>query len=119
MRNGMAKAIRITIPPSVGVPALVWWPLGPSSRMFCPNSRRRTNSMNFGDRNRQMRSAAVPAIKMRPETEPISPLASCAVAAVSQGSAYELETDPARALDEDHVAAVQELRDHHGRLRGA
>ena len=26
----------IRIPPIVGVPALLWWDCGPSSRMYCP-----------------------------------------------------------------------------------
>ncbi len=59
------------IPPIVGVPALVRWPCGPSSRMFWPNARRRRNSMNLGLRNRQISIDAVPAISTFPEIEPI------------------------------------------------
>ena len=57
------------IPPIVGVPALEWWPSGPSSRMFWPNSRSRRNEMNFGDRKMQMSSEAVPAIRTSPTGE--------------------------------------------------
>ena len=53
-------------PPIVGVPAFWWCPSGPSSRMCWPNSRSRRNSMNFGLRNRQMSSAAVPPNRIRP-----------------------------------------------------
>ena len=69
-RYGTAMARKMMIPPIVGVPALVWWPWGPSSRMFWPNSRLRRNSMNFGLRNRHISSEAVPAIRTRPEAEP-------------------------------------------------
>src|SRR3954463_10403936 len=54
------------IPPIVGVPALAWWPSGPSSRMFCPNSRTRRNEMNLGERKTQMSSAAVPPMRTSP-----------------------------------------------------
>ena len=53
-------------PPIVGVPALMWCPSGPSSRICWPNSRSRRNSMNFGLRKMQISSAAVPPIRMRP-----------------------------------------------------
>ncbi len=54
------------IPPIVGVPAFVWWPSGPSSRMCWPNSRSRMKAMNFGLRKMQISSEAVPAISTRP-----------------------------------------------------
>jgi hypothetical protein len=47
-RNGSAEARTISTPPIVGVPCLVRWPAGPSSRMCWPSSLRRRNSMNFG-----------------------------------------------------------------------
>ena len=65
-RNGTAIAVKMMIPPIVGVPALAWCPSGPSSRMFCPNSRSRRNEMNFGDRKMQISSEAVPAIRTSP-----------------------------------------------------
>ena len=68
-RNGTAIAVKMMIPPMVGVPALAWWPSGPSSRMLCPNSRARRNEMNFGDRKMQMSSEAVPAIRTSPTGE--------------------------------------------------
>ena len=60
------------IPPIVGVPALMWWPWGPSSRMNWPNSRWRKKAMNFGDRKMQISSAAVPAIRTSPISDPWS-----------------------------------------------
>jgi hypothetical protein len=66
MRKGTAIAAKMMIPPMVGVPALDLWPWGPSSRMFCPNSRLRRNSMNLGLRNTHMRVDAVPAMSTRP-----------------------------------------------------
>ena len=42
-----AHAIRKT-PPIVGVPCLMMCPAGPSSRICCPNARRRKNAMNSG-----------------------------------------------------------------------
>ena len=38
IRNGTQTARKIASPPIVGVPALPWWPAGPSSRMCWPNS---------------------------------------------------------------------------------
>ncbi len=54
------------IPPIVGVPALAWWPSGPSSRMCWPNSRSCSAAMNRGERNMQISSAAVPAMRTSP-----------------------------------------------------
>src|SRR4029079_19217079 len=87
------------MPPIVGVPAFAWCPSGPSSRMFWPNSRARRKEMNLGDRNTQMSSEAVPAIR----TSPMS------------GSSRErfgdgLEPDPARGLDKHDVAGADEVR---------
>ena len=65
-RNGTAIAVKMMIPPIVGVPALAWCSCGPSSRMCCPNSRSRRNAMNFGDRKMHMSRDAVPAIRTSP-----------------------------------------------------
>ena len=48
MRNGTSTANQMSTPPMVGVPSLVLWPSGPSSRMFWPNSLRRSQRMNGG-----------------------------------------------------------------------
>ena len=53
-------------PPIVGVPALPWWPAGPSSRICWPNSLSRRYSMNFGPRNMQISSEAMPAMRISP-----------------------------------------------------
>ena len=66
IRNGTDTATKRTIPPIVGVPAFTACPSGPSSRMYWPNSRRLRYSMNLGPRNTQMKSEAMPAIRMRP-----------------------------------------------------
>src|SRR4051794_41733728 len=82
------------IPPMVGVPALEWWPSGPSSRMLWPNSRSRRNAMNFGDRKMQISSEAVPAIRT-------SPTRQC----LRDG----LETDAPRGLDQHDVAGADRV----------
>ncbi len=48
MTNGMTTANQMRTPPIVGVPSLVLWPAGPSSRMFWPNSLRRSQRMKAG-----------------------------------------------------------------------
>jgi hypothetical protein len=75
----MANPTKMMIPPIVGVPALEWWPSGPSSRMFCPNSLRRRKSMNLGLANRQISNEAVPAISTRPEIDPGSAAAGARI----------------------------------------
>ena len=107
-------AMKMMIPPIVGVPALVWWPLGPSSRMFWPNSRWRRNSMNFGLRNRHISSDAVPAISTRPESGARHASSSLAPSA----SADELQAHPARGLDEHDVARARQLWDDRRGLAG-
>src|SRR3954465_9945471 len=101
-RNGTAIAVKMMIPPMVGVPALEWWPSGPSSRMFCPNARSRRNAMNFGDRKMQISSEAVPAIRTSP---------------TGQRLRDRLEADPAGGLDEHDVAWSNDLACHRGGLR--
>src|SRR5690349_18571210 len=96
-RNGTAIAVKMMMPPIVGVPALEWWPSGPSSRMFWPNSRARRNEMNFGDRKMQMSSEAVPAISTSP---------------TGQRLRDRLQADPARGLHEHDVPRMHEPGDH-------
>src|SRR3954447_22481729 len=96
-------AVKMMIPPIVGVPALAWWPSGPSSRMFCPNSRSRRNAMNFGDRKMQISSEAVPAIRTSP---------------TGQRLRDRLEADAARGLHEHHVARADDLDRERGGRRG-
>src|SRR3954451_24750703 len=91
------------IPPMVGVPALAWWPSGPSSRMFWPNSRARRNAMNFGDRNTQISSEAVPAIRTSPTRQRLRDL---------------LQPDTARRLHEHDVPRAHEPGDHVRGLTG-
>ena len=66
MRNGIETAVKMMIPPIVGVPAFAWCPSGPALRICWPNSRARMNAMNFGLRKMQMSSEAIPAIRIRP-----------------------------------------------------
>src|SRR3954447_23939039 len=94
-------AVKMMIPPIVGVPALAWWPSGPSSRMFCPNSRARRNAMNFGDRKTQISSEAVPAIRTSPTRQRLRD---------------RLQADPARRLHEHDVPGANELGDAVGGL---
>src|SRR3954464_6035886 len=89
------------IPPMVGVPALAWWPSGPSSRMFWPNSRARRNAMNFGDRKTQISSEAVPAIRTSPTRQRLRD---------------RLQADPARRLDEHDVPGADQPGDETGGL---
>src|SRR3954453_9918296 len=98
-RNGTAIAVKMMIPPIVGVPAFAWWPSGPSSRMFCPNSRARRKAMNFGERKMQISSEAVPAIRTSP---------------TGQGLRDGLEADPARCLHQHDVAGRDQLADELG-----
>src|SRR3954471_21684630 len=93
-RNGTEIAVKMMIPPMVGVPALEWWPSGPSSRMFWPNSRSRRNARNFGDRKMQISSEAVPAIRTSP---------------TGQRLRDGLQADAARGLHEHHVARADHL----------
>ncbi len=62
----MVTPTKITIPPIVGVPAFSWWPAGPSSRMYWPNSFWRSQSMNFGPRKMQIRREAIPPMRISP-----------------------------------------------------
>src|SRR4051794_32572674 len=95
------------IPPIVGVPALVWWPSGPSSRMCWPNSRTRSIAMNLGDRKTQMSSAAVPPMR-------ISPTATHS----DQRFGDRLEAHAPRRLDQHRVARLDEVLDQPRGRRG-
>ena len=55
---------------SVGVPAFSWWPSGPSSRMFWPNSRSRRIAMKRWLRKMQMSRAPIPAMRTSPISRP-------------------------------------------------
>src|SRR3954471_7957573 len=105
-RNGTAIAVKMMIPPIVGVPALAWCSCGPSSRICWPNSRSRRKSMNLGERKMQMSSDAVPAIRTSPMRHRLERLGD------------DLEADAARALDEHHVARPDQLAGQRGRLGG-
>src|SRR3954462_883914 len=95
------------IPPIVGVPALAWWPSGPSSRMFWPNSRARRNSMNFGERKMQMSSEAVPAIRTSPTGRRLH-----------ERLGDGLQSDPPGRLDEHDVAGPDDVAGDGGGLGG-
>src|SRR4051812_26375898 len=99
-RNGTEIAVKMMIPPMVGVPAFAWWPCGPSSRMFWPNSRSRRNAMNRGERKMQISSEAVPAIRTSP---------------TGQRLRHGLQPDPARRLHEHDVTRRDERLDQLGR----
>src|SRR4051794_33657137 len=98
-RNGTAIAVKMMIPPIVGVPAFAWWPSGPSSRMFWPNSRARRKAMNFGERKMQISSEAVPAIRTSP---------------TGQRLRDSFQADPARRLHQHDVAGRDDLLDERG-----
>src|SRR3954451_11941863 len=98
-RNGTAIAVKMMIPPMVGVPALAWWPSGPSSRMFWPNSRARRKAMNRGERKMQISSEAVPAIRTSP---------------TSQGLRDGFQADAARGLHEHDVAGGDQFAHERG-----
>src|SRR4051812_15136396 len=105
-RNGTDIAVKMMIPPIVGVPALEWCS-GPSSRMNWPNSRSRRNAMNFGDRKMQISSEAVPAIRTSPTRRRLR---------ADQRLGHGLEPDAARRLDQHDVARAQNLARRGGRL---
>src|SRR3954453_2550090 len=108
-RNGTAIAVKMMIPPMVGVPALAWCSCGPSSRICCPNSFSRRKEMNLGDRKMQMSSEAVPAIRT-------SPMGRVLVGAQRLGD--DLQADAARALDQqDPAGGEQRSRERGGLAR--
>src|SRR3954453_4936180 len=99
-------AMKMMIPPMVGVPALAWCSCGPSSRICCPNSLWRRKEMNLGDRKMQISSEAVPAMR----TSPIARLPR-RIGRVAGGERVgdDLEPHPARALDQQHVPGGEQL----------
>ena len=100
-RNGTAIAVKMMIPPIVGVPALEWCPSGPSSRMLWPNSRSRRNEMNLGERKMQISSEAVPAIRTSP---------------TGQRLRDRLQPDPAGRFHQHHVARGHQFTSARRRL---
>src|SRR3954469_24235588 len=106
-RNGTEIAVKMMIPPIVGVPALEWCS-GPSSRMNWPNSRSRRNAMNLGERKMQMSREAVPAIRTSPTGRRLR---------ADQRLGHGLEPDPSRRLDQHDVAGLDDLA-RGGRGRG-
>ena len=60
-RSAPRRPVSITIPPIVGVPALIRCVWGPSSRTNCPNFRDCKNSMNFEPSKTVTRNATAAA----------------------------------------------------------
>ena len=113
-------AVKMMIPPIVGVPAFAWCSCGPSSRMCWPNSRARRNWMNLGDRKMQMSSEAVPPIRTSPISRrlPRSPVPVCRAARRGgERLGHDLEPDPARPLDEHHIARLDQSASERRRAR--
>src|SRR3954452_23241183 len=101
IRYGTATDTIMIRPPIVGVPALPWWPAGPSSRICWPNSLSRRYSMNFGPRNMQRSSEAMPAMRISPSMS---------------AREYPLEPRGARPLHEHPVARLRQLLEHRAGL---
>src|SRR3954471_18147533 len=108
-RNGTAIAVKMMIPPIVGVPALAWCSCGPSSRICWPNSRRRRKAMNFGDRKMHMSSEAVPAMRTSPMWRVLA--GGLLVRALGQRLGDGLEAHAARRLDQHDVTRPDQLAD--------
>ena len=72
----------MTAPPMVGVPRLMWWEVGPSSRTNWPKWRRTRNLMNHGVSSRE-NSSDVAAPTSTPFTSP-PPLCPWAAEPVSE-----------------------------------
>ena len=119
-RYGTEIATKMISPPIVGVPALAWWPSGPSSRICWPNSRSRRYSMNFGpeeDRDQHRRHPGDQDLRRDrsgPKAEPVGlgeQIGHVAIADLGPQSIGEaLQADRARALDEDGVAGAEQAR---------
>ena len=129
-RKGTVIAVKMMIPPIVGVPALAWCSCGPSSRMCWPNSRSRRNSMNFGERKMQMSRDAVPAMRTSPTVqrlatwfESAAPTASSPTprdaftSTVSPGSSRSGTSAAASAASATACVAPAERRPHRGGQR--
>ena len=86
----------------VGVPSLVLWPSGPSSRMFWPNSLRRSQRMNMG-----------PMSSIRIIATTLAPMALNIRALLQQGfhgGGDALQAQAARGFDQHGLARLDELR---------
>src|SRR5256885_5479345 len=64
-RYAAVPAPSISKPPMIGVPCLVTWCSGPSSRIVCPYSLRRRKAMKRGPTRIEISIAARPAIRTR------------------------------------------------------
>src|SRR3989441_2418291 len=64
-RYATVPAPSIKRPPMIGVPCLVTWCWGPSSRIVCPYSLRRRKAMKRGPARMEISIAARPAIRTR------------------------------------------------------
>ena len=60
-RHGITIAETISTPPMVGVPALVRWLCGPSSRTRCPSFTRRSHAIIGGPSTKHSSSAVIAA----------------------------------------------------------
>src|SRR6185437_1223584 len=103
IRKGTTTETMIKRPPMVGVPAFAACPAGPSSRICWPNSRLRRNSMNFGPRNMQIRSEAMPAMRIVPSIW------------LREDA---LQPDRARSLHQHAVPGRRQLLEQRARLLG-
>ena len=94
----------MSAPPAVGVPALVWWPSGPSTRICLAKPAQRTRRMKAGMMITTIAKASrIPWISST-VTAPAPPAAD----ARAQGVDHRLERRSARRLHEDGVARPQE-----------
>src|SRR6266508_4488131 len=91
----------ITVPPSVGVPRLVWWASGRSIWMSCPRPRRRKARMASGVPTRPRARATAAAMRM-----PTTPLALPAPGA-EQALGHHFQADHPARLDQDHVGGPE------------
>src|SRR6266536_3121604 len=107
-RYATVPAPSISRPPMIGVPCLVTWCSGPSSRIVCPYSLRRRKAMKRGPARIEISIAASPAIRTRTK------LGSHR----RQRFRYLLEREHAGALDEYAVARLQLLPQRLDRLGG-
>src|SRR5438105_600856 len=99
-RNAIVAVTRMSRPPITGVPCLSTCRSGPSSRIGCPNSFRRRNSMNFGPTMIEMTIETMAAMSTLVNGEPFLGGHSC------ERLRDRLEAHRARALDEHAVARL-------------
>src|SRR6478672_7861720 len=98
-RYATVPAPSIRRPPMIGVPCLVTWCSGPSSRIVCPYSLRRRKAMKRGPARMEISIAARPAIRTRTKLGLHR----------RQGFRDRLEPHCPRAFDEHSVAGAHEL----------